>query len=278
MLETVWDYARERLADSDEKSGVQSRHALFSLALAERAETELAGPKQTGWLDELDREHDNLRAALGCLTAASNVTNGWRLATGLWRFWSIRGYIHKGQEWLDRVLVASGSSPPILRAQALKAAGNLFFSGQAYDRAVGLHSACLALQQQLNDTRGIPKSLHNLATIARNRGDHEAAFALAEQARVGFQEVTDQEGMANALGNLAKIAAARGQFAAARALYEQSLAIWEDLGAPAGIADALAGFAWVSYREGAHDRAHALGRRVYCGVQRQAISQSLSCV
>ncbi len=126
LLETVRQYARERLVESGEARAVEQRHAAAYLALAERAAPELIGPRQQGWLDILERDHDNLRAALAWASARGEHELSLRLAAALWRFWSIRGYESGGRVWLDATLSApfppaAGERWMTARATALNA-------------------------------------------------------------------------------------------------------------------------------------------------------------
>src|SRR5204863_4811809 len=120
MLETVREYGLEQLAERGESSETRLRHASFLLALAERAEPELAGKDQKTWLDRLDREHDNLRAPIEWAVETGDAETGLRLAAALWRFWLVRGHLTKGRERLSTLLGIGGEtgrSPARAKAQ-----------------------------------------------------------------------------------------------------------------------------------------------------------------
>ena len=104
MLETIREYATERLIESDEYEPLRHAHAHYFLALAEQAEPELTGPQQADWLERLEGEHDNLRAALGWAREQNAAETALRLAGALWRFWYTRGYLSEGRRWLDQAL------------------------------------------------------------------------------------------------------------------------------------------------------------------------------
>ena len=113
MLETVREYALERLEQSGEAAAIRRRHAGHFLAMAERAAPALAGPGQRGWLERLEAEHDNLRAALGWSIAADDESAAaLRLAGALGRFWEVRGHLTEGRRWLERALAVGAAAPP----------------------------------------------------------------------------------------------------------------------------------------------------------------------
>ena len=125
MLETIREYALERLAASEERRAIRQQHAAYYLALAEQAEPELRGPAQVAWQTRLAAEHDNLRAALDWAAERGAVETGLRLATALLWFWWEHGHVSEGRKWLEEALGRSGAVPVLLRAKALGAAGLL---------------------------------------------------------------------------------------------------------------------------------------------------------
>ncbi|MGY1709299.1 hypothetical protein ACI8AC_07275 [Geodermatophilus sp. SYSU D00758] len=125
LLEPVRQYALEKLADSGEEDQVRARHADWCLTLAERVEPELSGAEQSRWLDLLDAEHDNLRAALAEEHGRTDHDAVLRLAVALRRFWYVRGHLREGRRWLQAALTACSSAPPPLRGAALEALGHI---------------------------------------------------------------------------------------------------------------------------------------------------------
>jgi non-specific serine/threonine protein kinase len=126
LLETLRQYASERLQDSSEESAVRRKHVEYSLKLAETAETELWGTRVGSWLARLDQDHDNFRAALQCCLERGESELGLRLAGALYRFWLMRGFVIEGSDWLDRVLALPGAAAPTVgRAKALSGAAGL---------------------------------------------------------------------------------------------------------------------------------------------------------
>src|SRR5262249_13832105 len=137
MLETIREYALERLDAAGEAVDLGRRHAAWCLTLAERALPELRGPEQAGWLARLDRELDNIRSALAW-ALEHDAAAGLRLAGALWRFWLIRGHRHEGRTWLEGLLAlppsAGAGTDTAGRARALHAAGSLAYNQDDYER------------------------------------------------------------------------------------------------------------------------------------------------
>ena len=123
MLETIRQYAREKLEESGEAGETRGRHAAFFLALAEEAEPELSGTQQGLWVERLEGEHDNLRAALSWVLEREEGELGLRFGGALWRFWTARGYISEGLGWLESVLASSGPRVAPPRVKALEGMG-----------------------------------------------------------------------------------------------------------------------------------------------------------
>ena len=237
LLETVRQYALEKLAAGGEAGPTQARHAAHFLALAEAAEPALNGPQQTAWLARLEREHDNLRAALRWALERGAGELGLRLAAGLWRFWLTRGHLTEGQRWLDRALSAGGAAPPAWRAKALNAAGNLArMRGNPGRRRRG---TSLALRRELRDVRGVAASLTNLGNVALDLGDLGRAARLYEESLAHYRQAEDRWGVALALNNLGVALREDGSPQRAVQLHAESLALRRALGDRRGIAEAL---------------------------------------
>src|SRR5207244_8441817 len=124
MLDTIREYSLEQLKASGELETMQIRLADVLVSLAERAEPQLTGPEQVTWLDQLEKEHDNLRAVLQWCAETDALELSLRLCGALWRFWSTRGYLGEGLRWLDAALASAPQPSPVL-ARALNGAANL---------------------------------------------------------------------------------------------------------------------------------------------------------
>ena len=240
MLETIREYALERLAESGDEEESRRRHAGYYLALAEAAEPELTGPAQGMWLERLEDEGDNLRAALRWARESGEIDTGLRLAGALWRFWYMRGYQREGRGWLEDLLAltAKGPSGPAraARAKAFNAAGVLAYYQGDCVRAIALHEESLALRRELADKQAIASSLHNLASNVALCGDHERAVELYEESLALSRDLGAKLAIAATLSNLGDIAREQGAYGRATALSEESLALMRELGDTWGIA------------------------------------------
>ena len=258
LLETMQEYAREKLAASGEQATVRDRHLAWCLALAEEAEPALNGPRQLEWLDRLEAEHDNLRAALSWAKECGAAEAGLRLAGALWRFWVIRGYFGEGRGWLEGALAGGKGGSPSARAEALKGAGHLAGCQGDLGPEEVLSAESLALYRALGDKRGIASVLRHTGFIASGRGDYARAEALLEESMVLSRELEDKRGIAAGLECLAEIAGCRGQPERGKALAAQSLALYRELGDKWGIAVCLMHLGDTPYLQGEYGRAAAM--------------------
>jgi non-specific serine/threonine protein kinase len=234
MLETIREYAAERFEESGDAETGQ-RHAEYYLALAEQAAPELLGPHQRTWLERLEREHDNLRAALGWALEHDEEKVGIRLAVVLGHFWEVRGHRTEGQEWLARVLARWPSAPAPARADALCAAGNLAYIRGAYERAAELLEESLSVRRALGDQWGTALSLHYLGRVVHYSGDFDRAAALYDESLAIRRAVGDERGVAWTLNSSGVLTRDRGDDERARALYEESLTLFRKLGHAWGV-------------------------------------------
>ena len=203
MLETIREFAAERLAGSPEADDVARRHAAFCLELAEHAGPELTGPNQVHWLERFSAEHDNFRASLTWAERTGQLDTALRLAGSLWRFWQMRGHLREARERLDRLLaLPPGSASREARAKALEAAGGVSYWMADMSTARRYYEECLAIRRELGDRRAIAEALYNLG-FAINYGAGRGANA--SEARKVFQEALD---MFRELGDQGAIARA----------------------------------------------------------------------
>jgi non-specific serine/threonine protein kinase len=242
LLETVRQYGQERLAAAGEAVEVQRRHAQWFLALAEKAEPQLKGAEQLAWLARLEREHDNLRAALRWIREAGDVVSALRLAGALSRFWEVSGRLSEGQTWLDDLLALPAPEGPVAlatRAKALQGTGVLAFRQGHYAQATRRAQGSLAVHRALGDTRGIAGALNTLGIVAIDQGDFARAAPLLEESLGLKRALGDRRGMAVALDNLAQVARHVGTPERASELLDQSLRLNRELGDMVSLATSL---------------------------------------
>jgi tetratricopeptide (TPR) repeat protein len=220
-LETIRQYAREKLLDSGEAPVVRTRHRDWFLVLAEQGEPHLRGPARTQWLDRLAVEHDNLRAALEwCRAQPGQAQAGLRLAGALWRFWLLRDHWSEGFAWLEAMLALPGAdAPTTARAKALYAAGSLVVHPT---RARTLLEESVALWRTLGDRKGLGYALDSLGDEFRMVGELATARAMAEESVALARASGDREAEAGFLYQLGRVVMEMGEDATARTLLEQS--------------------------------------------------------
>jgi len=257
LLEPTRQYASELLAAAGEVGDLQNRHLAWCLALAEQAEPAMMQADQAAWMARLEREHDNLRVALGRAHERHATDEELRLGGALWRFWYIRGYVGEGIRRLDAALAGRGGTPAS-RAKALNGAGNLAHLQGDYARAEALHEECLALRRAMGDKRGIAGSLGNLGVLAHERSCYCRASALFEESLELQREMADTWGIFASLGNLGRVAYGQGDYGRAATLYAEALAIQRQIGDRHGIARMLNNVGLVAREQCDYGRATTL--------------------
>jgi len=258
-LETVRQYGLIRLVDSSEVADVKSRHLKWCLALVEQAAPQLVGAAQAMWFDRLEAEHDNIRAALEWSLQSGQTEAGLRLMGAIWRFWFHRAHFAEGRGWLEALLRADADAEPRVRAEALKAAGNLAVWGHV-DLASGraFYDESLALFRGIDDRRSVATVLGNMAYVAASGGEIETERTLLEESLALRREIGDKWGIALALNNLGRAAFRRGDHAQALALISESLPIWRELEDRESIGMALRNLGRVAVHQADYARARAL--------------------
>lgn len=258
LLETVRQYAREKLREAGEEQSVYARYLDFYIKLMAQAWDAIGGPDEALWLERLEREHDNVRAALSWALETERVEAALRLAKTLWVFWDVRGYRSEGRTWLERVLAHAQGLRTELYARVLTGAGRLACAQGDYPEARSLFQQALEIYQELSDKRGIASSWVNLGLVASMQGNHSQARAFYEKALALHREIGNLYGVATALGNLGGVAWEQGEYATAKAYYEDELALWRQLREPEGIAGSLSALGGLAQLEGDYDRAVTL--------------------
>jgi len=240
MLETIREYALEKLEASGEEALTKRAHAAYSLVLAEEEPTEQSGAEGAEWLERFALEHDNFRASLEWLTETGDAEWGLRLGAALFRFWETREYLAEGRVRLGKLLkLAGGAAPTKARARSVFAAGVLAGEQGDYVSADTLIRESLDIARQLRDKQGVAVSLNALAVHARDRGDVAVAYSLLEESLMLWRELGDQKAVARSLSNLANVAKLQGDYPHARSLYAECLSIFLGLGDRTGVAWSL---------------------------------------
>ena len=265
MLETIREYGLERLAISGETETARDAHGVYYLQLAETSPDQ-SGTGEQVWYERLEREHDNLRAALNWLlehrTDRESIEMALRLGGALWWFWLNRGYRHEGWAFLERALARSESVAEPARAKALWAAGNLAAWLGHFERAEALCQESLVLAQQIKDDEGIRNAVFHLGRVADARGDFVAARGLFERSIVLNREAGDTFLLGHALGFLAFEALCQAEYTRASLLMEEALVAFKKLGEKNGSVFALKVLACITFFQGDFERALVLGEEV----------------
>ncbi|MCL5998537.1 MAG: tetratricopeptide repeat protein [Chloroflexi bacterium] len=261
MLGTIREYARDRLVECGEFERVHHRHLTHYLAWAEAVEPNLHGPDQIAWLDRLEAEHDNLRAALDWARqhGGAAIEAEIRLAGALGWFWRVRGHLTEGLERLRDVLARSqGLASPSLRAKPLSAAGLLAYYQANYTLAYALFEESVSISQASNDRASLAYALHGLGNCCWYQGNQARARSLLEESIALYRELGDPWGTAMSLAGLACVLGYLGDYTATRALFEESLAISDRIGDKWSTAFCLWGLGDVSNAQGDYTGARVL--------------------
>jgi predicted ATPase/class 3 adenylate cyclase len=243
MLYVIREFAKERLAADDDEHEVRSRHAEFLIELLVEAAPKLFGPDRPAWLDELEREHDNVRSAIAWAVRTGETSLALRLGSLCWRFWQMRGHLHEARERIDRILAMPGvEALPDEHADALEAAGGVAYWMADWSVAADRYGACLTLRRELDDARARAEAAYNLACVAVYGPEPfrsmERADDLLAEALAIFREEDDRLGLAKVLwaagGNVVDVRPAD-----AIDPFRESLALYRDAGDRFGEAWAL---------------------------------------
>ncbi len=251
MLETIHEYALERLEASGEAEIIRRRQAEYYLTLAEQAEPQLYGPEQQLWLNRLEQEHDNIRAVIRWSATTGDTAIGLRIAGALSLFWEIHGYLNEGRTWLGTLLSRSAAmEPTAARAKALNAAGDLALNVYDIASARLLFEESLAIRQALGDTNSRAYALKGLGEVARLQGNSTQAEAFFQESLPLFRELGDAVSMAWVLIGLGNLALNQGDIVAAQAYHQESLAIHRASGDKRSMSAALNGLGEVARSQG----------------------------
>jgi WD40 repeat protein/predicted ATPase/transcriptional regulator with XRE-family HTH domain/Tfp pilus assembly protein PilF len=258
ILETVRQYGLLQLERAGEMAVTQDRHLHWCMALAEQAAPRLQGPGQDVWLARLEREHDNLRAALRwSLGAEASDSTALQLAGALVRFWIMHAHFSEGRHWLGKALAAEAGTAAE-RARALGGAALLAEGQSAYEEATRMLDESLGLWRALGDQAGSARALANQGLVAGWQGDFGRARVLLEEALAIFRALKAQDDMAETLTTLGIFVEVQGDAVLAWTLLEEGLSVFRAMGDGRGVAQTLGWMALTARRHGEYARALTL--------------------
>jgi predicted ATPase/class 3 adenylate cyclase len=237
FLETIRDHARERLIASGEQHSVERRHVECFTALAEKARSFLRGEAQVRWLDSIEGDHDNIRAALRWAIDQEDSDVAVRIAGRVAKYWSARGAVAEGRAWLDAALAIKPLVESAARAVALMRAGELAWQQADVEHAAPLIEAGLRLARAMDEQNVVSSCLAQLGWMAQSRGELEQAVAYLEESLACARRAGDQRGAAVALHNLGCCWLDIGDLDRARPALEQSQATFQEIDDLGNIAD-----------------------------------------
>ncbi len=259
MLETIHEFAREQLEASGEGEELRRWHAEYFTGIAEEAEPRLTeGERQLVWLNLLEAEHDNMRAALEWGFSENGDSEiALRLSGALFRFWWIHSHLVEGSRWLERaVAISSGNSA--LLAKALYGAGNLNVVRANIEKALIFLEEALAIFKELGDKQGEARTLNDFGLTDMWQANYERAITLFEESLVIKRELGDKRDIAIALNNLGYAAHSQGDFDRASLFYEESLALQRGGADRHVLALLLNNMAYIAQQKGEYGRATSL--------------------
>ena len=239
MLETIREYALERLVSSGEDGSTRRAHGAYCLVLAEEGNPELSPVERAAWLARCDLEIDNFRCALDYLLESKD--HGWalRLSMALFRFWDMREHLNEGRARLETVLDLAGEGYLKERAKVCIFLGALTTAQADYPAAERFLTRSLNLYEQLGDRWGIAASLNALGITARDRGDYQAALNRFERSLQGWRTLPDRLATARCLHNLANAAKIKRDFPRALMALNEATVIFREVGDRSGAAWSL---------------------------------------
>jgi predicted ATPase/DNA-binding winged helix-turn-helix (wHTH) protein len=236
MLETIREFALERLLESGDHFSARRAHAAYCLVLAEEGNPELSSADRTRWLTQCDAEIDNFRAALDWLFQTLDVDWSLRLCVALFRFWDMREHLGEGRARIETVLRLCGEERTRERARLSHFLGALAAAQGDYRAAEHALQVSLSLYEEMGDESGIAASLNALAIVARDRGDYASAQANFERSLACWRLLSDRQAIARCLHNLANVVKVRGDYPRARWALEEATDIFEESGDRSGAA------------------------------------------
>ena len=258
LFQTIGEFGAGKLADTGEARAAKRAHGEWVAEWVERAEPELTGPDQVAWLDRLELEHDNIRAALAVAVNEPDSGTTHRLGAKLWRFWWLRGHLTEGRRWLEQILELPAGKMTIARAYCLRSLALLSDEQGEYSKGAPLYETALAAARDLGDRRLEADVLSSLARNQHDRAEYDEAARLHTEALHLYEELGHQSGIAACFRNLATLDYLHGNYEAAEAGYTRALELLEEMGDTRGRLTMLANLGAVAYSRGDFERSRQL--------------------
>jgi len=270
MLATIREFAREHLREAGEEDDLLRRHALEFARFAEEADEGLRSGDQLLWFGRLEREHDNLRAALDSSLASGDDETALRLGGALGWFWYAHGHALEGCARLTDLLARTQSAPDELRARPMYGLGVLLDQRGEPERAAELVERSLAIFREQGEQESVARALNSLGSVKRALGELGSARSLLEKSIAVRRELGDEPGTAGALTNLGSVGFEQGDLDEAESRFKEALTLDRAHGNEWGAAVALDGLAAVALERGDYERAGELTRETLMSAQRLA--------
>jgi tetratricopeptide (TPR) repeat protein len=238
MLDVVREYAGNALEAAGEFESTSRAHAEYFVSLGEKAEPFLQAAQTAEWLDRLEDEHDNLRAAMQW-SLSNDPAMAVRLAVAVRNFWLLHSHLSEGYRWLKAALEGGGEPPPELRFKLMNGLGLAARFRGDYETARKAYADGLTAGKEAGDKQGVALSSRGLGLVAMQLGDAKAAREYFESGLAISRELNDKFGISISLSFLGDLARTEKDFTRARPLFEESLALFRELDNKSAVSDAL---------------------------------------
>lgn len=238
MLETIREYGLHCLKQAEELPSLQRTHCLYYLEQCELIEKDLTGPNQNQYLNILELEQDNLRAALTWAEENTEIELGLRICSAIWRFWVVRSHMREGRRWLERfVKMAATGQPTEERVRALNALGTILHLVSEHQAAVNILEECISVCRATNNKPVLALTLNNCTYVFSILGDNDAVDSFSREALELNRELGEKRGISVALSNLGfYVGHNLGDYPRARSYYYEAFEIRVEIGDRRGIA------------------------------------------
>ncbi|HLL99717.1 MAG TPA: protein kinase [Pyrinomonadaceae bacterium] len=256
MLSVVREYARESLEKSAETGTIRRNHAEYFLALAEEAEPHLQVSQSAAWLNRLEEEHDNIRAAIRW-SLQHDAEIAARLAASIKVFWTVRGHLTEGEERLKKILKKSADYPLSVRFKLLNGLGVIMRQRGDFNAAKKAYEESLKEAKAVTDLRQIALSSRGLGLMAYHQGDLATALKFYQEGLEISRELNDKSGISYSLNFIGELLRAKGDLSAARPILEEALALCRELGKKESISGNLLNLGFIAFAEGDFEAAQS---------------------